>query len=676
MSKQPEGSGAPIEDKLVEAWKQEQRFFHLRGLGRFLIWVVAMVLVDFIVDWQIFFRARWETPGTMLLLFNALVLSWVLWRDWLRHLKPYDPLRVALEVENKHPKLRSVLVSFTQFKDFKAEETEASPELLEAMRKQAISLTRPLDFREVVDFGQLKRLAIVCLASIAFFLAISFQWEDHMRLLFQRLMGENVEYPTETTIVATSENITIKAGASAKLSALVEGKTPKQGTLFIRYESEEEWRNLDITRGLENSYSREIREVSEGFIYYVKIGDDYSEEHTVSISPKPEATKVNLTLTYPPYLGKAPDGSDSLQLTEPVPIGTRIKWTLQCEPAIESLKVTLGDRTIMAEVSPDGTQAVFEWDANETFKYSFHWTEKDHGFEYPDIQYLVRAVSDRIPYVELLEPSGNGVATVNKVLKLRAKAKDDHQLGAVTLVHAIGDKIKRIPIEDILGPQKEITHKTIRDGQEEWSLKKDWGEDLKPGVTLTFWFEATDKKPIHHSLDELRSILANQKDLTETTEKAKKEPETAEENDEPETKIAKDTAMELREKQMELLKALEQAIAGKPSNESLTAASQAMTKAIDALDQANQETALSQQGVAIAKLQTALSNIDRIAVSAKRKLRILTEDKYLAWFEGEMAAQREIILKQRDAEVDATNEVGKLKGRAIYGKLKTDEKKE
>ncbi|SVE59361.1 uncharacterized protein METZ01_LOCUS512215, partial [marine metagenome] len=210
MSKQPTDASAMIEDKLLQAWRQEQRFFHLRGLCRFLIWLVAMVLVDFVVDWQIFFRSRWETPGILLLGLNGLVLLWVLWREWYRHLEPYDALRVALEVEKKHPELRSVLVSFTQFKDFKVDKTQASPELLEAMRKQAITLTRPLDFREVVDFGQLKRLAIVSLASIAFFLAISVQWEDHMRLLFQRLMGENVEYPTETMIQEPFDPIYIK----------------------------------------------------------------------------------------------------------------------------------------------------------------------------------------------------------------------------------------------------------------------------------------------------------------------------------------------------------------------------------------------------------------------------------------------------------------------------------
>ncbi|MFP6887043.1 MAG: hypothetical protein VB997_05750, partial [Opitutales bacterium] len=168
MSKQPaESDVSSIEKKLLEAWRQEQRFFNLRGGARFLIWLVALLLVDFVIDWQIFFRERWEAPGILLLLLNLAVLGWVLWHEWLRHRKHYNSVRVALEVENKHPELRSVLVSFTQLKDVDAEEVQASPALLNAMLEQAISLTRPLDFREVVDFRQLKNLVMVCLLSIA-----------------------------------------------------------------------------------------------------------------------------------------------------------------------------------------------------------------------------------------------------------------------------------------------------------------------------------------------------------------------------------------------------------------------------------------------------------------------------------------------------------------------------
>ena len=51
----------------------------------------------------------------------------------------------------------------------------------------------------------------------------------------------------------------------------------------------------------------------------------------------------------------------------------------------------------------------------------------------------------------------------------------------------------------------------------------------------------------------------------------------------------------------------------------------------------------------------------RFNSSVKRSLTILTEEKYLAWFEKELAAQRELIVKARNAEEKATSEISKLK---------------
>ena len=356
MNEQAEESGAMIDEKLLEAWKQEQRFFHLRGLARFLIWLVAMVLVDFVIDWQIFFRSRWEAPGVLLLILNLAILGWVLWREWLRHLKPFDSLRVALEVEKKHPELRSVLVSFTQLKDFDAKEAQASPALLEAMRKQAISLTRPLDFREVVDFRQLKSIALVSFASIVIFMAISFEWQEQMGLLFKRMLGENLEYPTETRIVSTTGDQMIKSGDTVTISTRVEGLIPAKGSLIVRFESGEE-KSLEKPVDGDN-YTWDLPSISERLSYYVEIGDDRSDDFTISVSPTPEITDTSILLSYPEYLDQNDSSADSLNLS--VPQGTRIKWRLQCQPAIRALKVTWGEDELDANISVSGTEAVFE----------------------------------------------------------------------------------------------------------------------------------------------------------------------------------------------------------------------------------------------------------------------------------------------------------------------------
>ena len=190
--------------------------------------------------------------------------------------------------------------------------------------------------------------------------------------------------------------------------------------------------------------------------------------------------------------------------------------------------------------------------ADQTAKYSFQWTEKKYGFEYDDIQHLVRVVPDRVPDIELLEPLGNGVATVDKVLQLVAKATDDHQLGDATLLYSInGGEEKRIAMGKLSGTQKEIRYR--------WPLNEKLKEEEKlkaaDNISATLWI---------------------------------------------------------------------------------------LTFSIEVSDRA-----------------PPLGS--HINISTTRRLTILSEEGYLAWFNSELDAQREIIVKARDSEKRATAEVSKLK---------------
>ncbi len=485
---QQTAGGATIEDKLYRAWKQEQRFYHLRGLSRLLIWVVALILVDLLVDWQIFFRSRISGPTVLLLVVNVSVLGWILWHEWLRYLKRYDPVRVSLEVEGKHPELLSVLVSYTQLKGPAAELSHASPALLAAMRGQAISLTRPMDFREVVDFRQLRNLLMVAFCSVVFFFAVSSIWSGHMRSLFLRLVGVATPYPTQTQISNVTGDLTIKEGESIEIAAEVEGKIPETGRLFVRFESDRSWHPLVLPRGNSNRFARDIPEVYEDLSFYVKIGDAVSERHTVSVSPPPEIVESRIFLEYPKYM--AEDGVETPPVEElnlSVPEGTAMTWHLRCNPAIRALEVKLGDETIQAEISEDGTKAVFDHIADETFKYTFAWTEKEHGFTYDDVQHVVRVVPDMVPDVELIEPPRDGLATVRKTLRLVAKAVDDHGLAGAVLVYSInGSEEKRVKIQDLAGTSKDIRYT--------WILSKSL-PDLKGGDNLAYSIEVSDNYP-------------------------------------------------------------------------------------------------------------------------------------------------------------------------------------
>ena len=535
MNKENETPEQGIEGKLFDAWRQERKFYDFRGAARFLIWLVALLVVDFLIDWQIFFRERWETPGILLLLVNVVVLGWVLWKEWLRHRKPFDPVRVALEVENKHPELRSVLVSYSQFKNMDPDKIQASPTLLKAMRDQAISLTKPLNFKEVVDFNQLKNLGLVCLVTLLCFSVAGFQWQDHMRALFMRLIGGNVDYPTNTTITKvvvdsgkTSKTLdlasdnkpfAVKAGGEVEILVNVDvtKKIPDNAVLYwslAGMDEKEEKFSYTESKG----YVCTISELTVPARFRLEIGDDRTSEFDLSITPPPNFTRTVATLSFPEYLDKPEATVGTLDFS--VPVGTRVKWALQCSPTISDLNVTLGSETIAAEVSEDGSTAYFEVnDTIETFRYSFPKVrERENGFVYDKKgEHEVEVVPDRVP--EIVFQSGttsSGYATPNKTLEIDALVSDDYGLGEAHLLYSIGSREeKRISLEKLNGTKISGIQDRIR---LRIPLAELLGEAPEPGEDFVFQIEVSDEMPPrgnHRNLssDRKLSILSEEKYL-------------------------------------------------------------------------------------------------------------------------------------------------------------------
>ena len=52
MTLAPDTSPQLVEGKLRRAWRKGRRFHHAQGLAHFLMWLVAMVPVDLLIDFQ------------------------------------------------------------------------------------------------------------------------------------------------------------------------------------------------------------------------------------------------------------------------------------------------------------------------------------------------------------------------------------------------------------------------------------------------------------------------------------------------------------------------------------------------------------------------------------------------------------------------------------------------
>ena len=502
-----ETDSRPIEDRLRQAWRQERRFCHTRGASRLLIWICALIVIDFLIDWGIFFRTGMTTNvGFLLASVNAGVLLWVFWREWLRHLRPYNPVIVALDVESRHLELSSLLVSYTQLDETLAKQPHVSAELVEAMRGEAVTQTRKLDFREIVDFGQLTRLLVVAVVVVGFFGVLSVSWQKHLTALFQRLAGGDVDYPTNTQVVDVTGEVTVQFGDSTSIDANAEGVIPEDAEIFTRAAgSDDDWKALPMKKvrsdseaadsgekGEEKgSYTRKLEELTSDLEYYVRIGDDQSDPHRIRVISSPTIVETNVTITHPEYMGDPAQTTDQLNVS--VPEGSTLAWRLRCEPAVKSVKVTTEGEdlgSLDATIDETGKVLTFKLKADEAFKYTFHWTVRESGkdFEFDDVQHSVQVEADKIPEVELLRPGASGLATANKELKIAARATDDLGLSQAWLVYSLNDSDElRRPIHDFAGSDRDQLAYT-------WRLKDDI-KDLKPGMRISMAIEVADRHP-------------------------------------------------------------------------------------------------------------------------------------------------------------------------------------
>jgi len=478
-----------IESKLRWAWRKERRFIHIRGAFRVLIWLLALLAFGFLIDWGLFAKAGLRANlGTPLLVVSAVILCWAIWHEWLRHLKRFDPVHVSLAVERRHSGLNSLLVSYAQLDPSNADKTTVSTQLIGAMRDEAVVQAHPLDFREIVDFGQIKKLVVVGAGLFVLFAVLSIRWSDHVGVFFQRLAGSDVRYPTQTQIKGVSGDLTVRVGDSAFLNAKASGTLPPEGRLYTRLAGgEASWKELPMKADEDpGSYIRELKGLTGDLRYYVRVGDDRSEEHVIRVITAPQVVETKVTLDYPAYMNKTASTSDQLNLE--VPEGTKVRWNLTCNPPVKRCEVIAGEHTFDAKLDGSGTGLEFELTAQEAIKYTFRWTEREKEFKYDDVQYAVKVVPDAIPEVELLRPGTNGLATVKKTLKITARASDDHGLDKAWLLYSINaGKEERVEIHDFkAAPGQEFTH--------EWKLI-DAIPDLKPSAQVAIAIEVADLHP-------------------------------------------------------------------------------------------------------------------------------------------------------------------------------------
>ena len=527
------GYQSTIDDKLKEAWSKEQSFINTRGIFRSLIWIISLIITSFIIDILIWKGiGDGNSHGLWLSIINLIVIGIILKKEWLDHRKKYDPVRTALQVESKNPGLSSILITYTEL-SLDSSKTNTSPEIIEAIKEKANEKTESIDFQEIVSWGQIKKILIVCGSIILLFAGMSIKWNQQVGILFQRLAGVDTNYPTETNIekiliddqiINIGESFKVKSGGSLNIKVITSGVTVSSAQLYIRDKGvAEEWNSnpyqMDAMSNDKLNYERKWEDITEDQEFYVKANDDKSKTFEIQVIKQPSYT-YQVERVFPSYINQKPETLEELNMDAPQ--GTELKWTITSSSKVKAMEVRIGEEEkLNAEISDDGKTITFSKKADKAFNYSFLWTEGQSGkdFQYVDVQNSIKVIEDTLPEIQLISPSSDGLATIKKNLNINFKGTDDYGLGKAHLIYAV----KRDEAKS--DGESEIVRKEIHnfEGNSSGSHTFSWKvaddiDELKAGDQISYQVEVQDlfpgeKKHIRQSATRKISIVTPERYL-------------------------------------------------------------------------------------------------------------------------------------------------------------------
>ena len=526
------GYQSTIDDKLKEAWSKEQSFINTRGIFRSLIWIISLIITSFIIDILIWKGiGDGNSHGLWLSIINLIVIGIILKKEWLDHRKKYDPVRTALQVESKNPGLSSILITYTEL-SLDSSKTNTSPEIIEAIKEKANEKTESIDFQEIVSWGQIKKILIVCGSIILLFAGMSIKWNQQVGILFQRLAGVDTNYPTETNIekiliddqiINIGESFKVKSGGSLNIKIITSGVTVSSAQLYSRVKGTEEWNSnpyqMDAMSNDKLNYERRWEDITEDQEFYVKANDDKSKTFEIQVIKQPSYT-YQVERVFPSYINQKPETLEELNMDAPQ--GTELKWTITSSSKVKAMEVRIGEEEkLNAAISDDGKTITFSKKADKAFNYSFLWTEGQSGkdFQYVDVQNSIKVIEDTLPEIQLISPSSDGLATTKKNLNLNFKGTDDYGLGKAHLIYSV----KRDEAKS--DGESEIVRKEIHnfEGNSSGSHTFSWKvaddiDELKAGDQISYQVEVQDlfpgeKKHIRQSATRKISIVTPERYL-------------------------------------------------------------------------------------------------------------------------------------------------------------------
>ncbi len=495
----------------------------LRGKVRMLTWISGLswtililfggLLVTGFFDWMIHF----DDPGLRLVIAVTLLVavSVMAWRQLIQPLiQPLTTTFLALRIERRFPGLHSRVLSAVEFLQHQLDARVGSPELQQAVVRDALRDLEKIEPDDIVETRGVKRITIAGAVLCAMIATVVLLHPVEAATSVKRLMFPFADCPwprqfelklvrpdMTPVVQAPDQPLFIARGDTLELYVIgSRGRLPSRVWFEHRLDDDpkvqkEPLRQTTLRDEKGRSYEAAVISwvATRGPLQFRATGGDDETMSFVRVEVVQPPTLENLRVTVvpPPYSGRPsetlPPGVGHVQGL----LGTTVTIEASADKRLNSARLRVADKpakNLDIGEDPQKFTASFSITDPGVTGYWFELTD-EAGFSDPEApRYELRGITDSVPDVVIEQPMADVMLAPDAELPIKILAKDDLGLKSVRISYTLNDETtaKLIPLVTATEQAEPLVLATP---EYVWKLAD---LSLEPGNRITFRAEATD----------------------------------------------------------------------------------------------------------------------------------------------------------------------------------------
>ena len=358
----------------------------------------------------------------------AVFAGWTLWP--LRR-RPSDR-QIARYIEERCPELEDRLASAAAIA-----QTDRPSAFHELMLGDAAARARAVDLDRVVATRDVRRAVLRGVAATAVFLTVLLAGMDPVGRIARTAWL--YAFPYSATLEITPGDARVVAGEPLRIRATFAntyGAPARTAPVLTLTAPDGQTSSVAMRRQADGAFELELPSVDDSFRYFVRAATLRSGMFSVTALFGPRVEQVDVAYRYPRSTGLPPrvelDSGDVY-----APAGTEVTVTVHVDKPVRLGSLVMGSAGPLALDATDerALTATFEVAADDSYRIAL--TDGDGLALTADVEYFIRAITDRPPEIEIIRPGGDRDITPLEEVVIEVRADDDYGVERFELVYSV-----------------------------------------------------------------------------------------------------------------------------------------------------------------------------------------------------------------------------------------------